>query len=105
MLGQQSHNGAFKRIQLAGAFGDFTRLIFFHGDPFADRAFVQAQGLRDLRHRQVFFIAQLPQPMESWVINHWAPPSATRRRISPTLKHWPKRGTGAGVAAGGNAST
>jgi hypothetical protein len=51
MLGQEFYDGALERIELALAFTGFARLIFIHVDPFADRAFIQRQGLRDLCHR------------------------------------------------------
>jgi len=105
MLGQKPYDGAFERIELAVALAGFARLIFFHVDPFADRPFIQRQTLRNLRRRQVFFIAQLPDLMEGLVVDHAAPPVRARRKISPALKLWPARWLEGAAGAGGNANT
>ena len=105
MLGQEPHEGALERIKLAVALAGLARLIFFHVNPFADRAFIQGQAQRDLRGGQVFLIPQLPDLMEGLIINHAAPPVRARRKMSPALKLWPARGLEGAAGAGGNAST
>ena len=105
MLGQEPHEGAFERIELAMALAGLARLIFFHVNPFADRAFIQAQALRDLRGGQVFLIPQLPDLMEGLVVDHDAPPVRARRKMSPALKLWPARGLEGAAGAGGKANT
>src|SRR5215472_12966778 len=101
MLVEQAHDRAFEGIELALAFGSFSRLIFFHLEPFAHRAFIQLQCGSDLRGGQLFFIAQMSDLVEGLVIDHEAPPSTARRKMSPTLKVWPLRCGDVGVEAGG----
>jgi len=86
MLGQEPHDSAFERVELALALARLARLIGFNSDPFADRAFIQGQGRGDLCRREVFFIAQMPDLMEGLVVDHAAPPSTTARKMSPTLR-------------------
>src|SRR5579862_2731255 len=105
MLCQQPHDRAFERIELALALGSFTWLIFINIDPFADRALIQLQRGSDLRSRQLLFITQMTDLMEGLVIDHEAPPSTARRRMSPTLKAWPLRCGHVAVEAGGSANT
>ena len=105
--GQEPHDRAFVRIEFAGPFGLRSWLIGLAVDPFAHGAFIQLQRRRNLRDRQMFVVAQLPDLMKGLIINHAAPPSQARRRMSPKLSAWPVRGAvGAETPwASGKAST
>ncbi len=58
MRGQEPHDRAFVRIELAGSFGWFARLIRLAPDPFAHGSFIQPQRRRNLRGGQMFLVAQ-----------------------------------------------
>jgi hypothetical protein len=48
------------------------------------------QGGGNLRDRQVFLVAQLPDMMEGLIIDQAAPPARARCKMSPALKLWPE---------------
>ena len=89
--GQQSHHRAFVRIEFAGTFGPRTWLVSGTFDPFADRSLVQVERLGNLGRREVFLVAQLADLLKGLIVNHAAPPSTARRRMSLRLSGCPVR--------------
>ncbi|MCL4722543.1 MAG: IS66 family transposase zinc-finger binding domain-containing protein [Gammaproteobacteria bacterium] len=89
---EQRRDGAFERVELAGALGDPGLGKGRAPGPLPDRPIGHLETGGDLGQGEVLLVPEAVDFVEGVVVDHRRSAASTRRRMSPTAAAWPRRG-------------